>query len=166
MDDFEKLDEDRIKVFNSITNRTQGAVTPFCKIWMTSNPEPFHTDIKIGTIESIYPIQMRLYKSLINYPGRIAYESSGMRAKDFINHRMYCSQSKSKRRHAISPLNKRILETAKRSHRYKYIKLEDLKGLSRVLRIVLLGMIRMNPRYGVMGLDYNDEGDSNNEKVD
>ena len=94
---------------------------------------------------------MLLYERLRNkFAGYIAWKLSGLDAKRYINMRMYVARSKSKRRHAISPLNNRILEIAKHSHHYSHITSEDLKGLSRTLRVIFLNIVRQNPMYGVM----------------
>lgn len=107
--------------------------------------------VDTNNVENMYPVQMKLYERLRNIPGTIAFRLSSMNAKDFINLRMYAARSKSKHRHAISPLNAKILHLAKSSHHYNDIKtIHDLKGMSRNGKIILLRMLKRNPFYGIM----------------
>jgi len=101
--------------------------------------------------ESLYSTQMLLYERLRNkFHGYIAWKLSGMTAKQYINRRMYAARSNSKRRHAISPLNKRILNAARSNDHFSNIKLEDLKGLSRDYKLMLFNMLKQNSTYGIM----------------
>ena len=104
-------------------------------------------------VDSAYPkyilnLQNRMMTVI---PGMTAYRLSGMSAKDFVNRRMTVTRSKSKRRCAISKLNNKIITLAKRSHHYSDIKtVNDLDGMSRNGKLILLRMLKQNPIYGVM----------------
>ena len=85
---------------------------------------------------------------------------SGMSAKQYLNLKFGAFNSKSKRRHAISPLNKKILFWDKVTQYRKGIvphpiTLYGLNKMSRDSRLCLLRTLRMmsHVRYGVMSPD-------------
>ena len=57
---------------------------------------------------------------------------------EYITHKFKCMNSKSKRRNAVNPLNKKILSITKYAHFPKPVTLQTLKYLTRIQKLLLL----------------------------
>ena len=90
----------------------------------------------VDYINSMYPVQMLMYKRMIT--------------KDLVTRKLDAVRYKSKRRCAISKLNKKILNTVTIYNFPRKLTLHDLKDYTRYQKLLILRVIKSQSTYGIM----------------